>query len=446
MNQDHDVVPTWLVVLIALFGVILGSLLITFYLSYAQAKSLRAERDLIKTRLGKLQVQELDIKARIPLLDQALVERAKVLEDLARRDKQDRDAVEGPLDQAIRQSREEVVAGLKKTVETKKDLEGQAERAMGDLAQEERQFTTRQQENEAALRKYRQDIENRSREIERKQKDRRDHLLALDNEILEREKRVKELTDRIDTKTDELRSDGHLLQAHVTDGFVIINRGQNDDLPNGTRFVVFNRKAGQNYIKGEIEVVKVYPGMAECRVTSEKDANDPLVPGDHIHNTIYNPDETKVFVIAGDFELYTIPELTRFVTDAGGQVDADISSRTHYLVAGRKADKALAQASLNGVTIMSERQLLDFVKRPERFALTRGMTVAIAGDFSVVNRGVVEEFVKRHHGVVEGKVGDRTNMLIAGDNASEAVAQARLVGAIIIDQRQLAHLMSAGQP
>ena len=161
-----------------------------------------------------------------------------------------------------------------------------------------------------------------------------------------------------------------------------------------------------------------------------------------IHNSIYNPDETKVYVLSGNFDLYSHTELKRFIEDAGGQVDRGVTAKTHYLVAGTTgADEQLAIASANGVTVLSEQQLLEGIRRTERYEIQHGMTFALAGKFTVIQRGVVEEFIKNNGGVITNNIETGLSILIAGEGAANEISQAYLVGATVLNETQLTSLM-----
>ncbi|MFW5750323.1 MAG: BRCT domain-containing protein [Planctomycetota bacterium] len=443
MNPDR--VPPWLVALIVFFGLATAAGVITFQYFYAESTALITERRQTKVEVADARQAKDEFGQDVDPLNRLLLSRREEISRLERRNQEAAEIIGNSLEPRLREGLTQLKVDISSLQQTEDDLTGQAERAMADLKQEEDQYTSRQRENESALRKYREEVDELKQEIKRRKKAYREELAGIDANIREREKRVQELLNRIDIDADELISDGILLQARVSDGFVFINRGLNHDLRQRTRFVVFNRRAGENYIKGEIEVVKVYTGMSEARVIEEVDANDPIVAGDHIHNNIYNPHEQKVFVIKGDFDLYSREELRRFVEDAGGRVDKQISSQTHYLVAGSNADAALEQASLIGVTIMSERQLLDFVRRQDTYQFTQGMHFVLAGEFTEIDRGRVREFVDINGGVIQGAVDKDTDVVIAGENAVEAVTKARAMGAIIMNQQQFVHMMGQGE-
>ena len=58
---------------------------------------------------------------------------------------------------------------------------------------------------------------------------------------------------------------------------------------------------------------------------------------------------------------------TRFITEGGGVVQKELSTKTHYLIAGDNSKEALEEASKYGITILSEDQLIDFI-RPKQIS------------------------------------------------------------------------------
>jgi len=443
--MDNEHVPTWLVTLLVVFGCGTAAAFISFLIFHAEVATVREDLAETKERIGELRAEEGDLNDMIPQLEQQLEERRAKVRSLRRQDEDAIAAIEGNLipahDEALAAIREQYANRERKL----KDTLATAEQARGELIATLEQAVERERDNAEERRSLRAQVEERSRELEQFKRERIEAQLALEQSRDDRLERVQELLDRQNIHTEELVSDGRILQAKADDGFVVIDRGLEDNLRGYTRFLVFNRRGGRNRIKGEIEVIDIDAGISVARVLSEKDPNDPIIPGDHIHNNIYNPNETKIFVVAGVFHTYSQRELKRFIQDAGGKVEPAITQRTHYLVAGEEADEALQRAKLNGITILSEKQVLDLVRRPERFRLRKGMVFVLAGSFNNVDQGAVENFIKGNGGVIEGSVSEDTNVLIAGENAADAISQARLEGALIIHQDQLSHLMAGGQ-
>lgn len=208
-------------------------------------------------------------------------------------------------------------------------------------------------------------IKEESQGIESYQENVRGEFLALDRGNAKLEERVQELLDQQEISRAKLLADGKVLAARASEGFVVMDLGRKDGLRLGTVFKVFARSGGQNIVKGSVEVTKVGDNQSEGHVIEEISIAEPIIPGDSLHNPVFNPVETKVFVIDGIFRNFTKSELARFITDAGGVVEQNLSTKTHYLIAGANSETALSNASKFGITILSEDQLIDFIRPKE---------------------------------------------------------------------------------
>jgi NAD-dependent DNA ligase len=440
--MDKDV-PAWLVTLVAVFGFLTAITFVSFLHFHADLAAANEERTELLRKISDLKAEKGALTSLRPQIEQQIALRQARIQAQETADADERRAVTTQLLPAHDRS----VAAIDQVLETRTrqftTLLANTERHRQELTQVQQQALTNERAAEDERRELRAKIEEQSQRLEGLKRGHRDEILVLEQEVKERLGRVQELLDRRDVKTEEMVSDGQVLQARVTDGFVVINRGVEQDIHRGMRFTIFNRRGGENMVKGEVEVIDVETSLAVARVTNEADSNDPIIPGDHIYNPVYNPDEVKIYVIKGDFRKFSQPELARFIEDAGGVVEPDITRRTHYLVAGENADFALKEANLNGVTILSEDKLLAKVRTIDHFRIRRGMTFAIAGTFDVVDLDVVRRFVKNNGGILTPKVEDGTDVLLAGEDAAEAITAARLHGATVINQHQLVHLMGS---
>jgi len=443
--MDRNAAPAWLVVMLGFFVLTTFVSFGTFLYYFAESEGVQEQKEALEQEIEVLNVLTSRLPDERDALSQALQTRYLKDAELDQSDQDEINATKASLspkhDSALKMLQDlnqQKIARLKRLIQ-------EADEARGELKAAEENRLEAETSGQQERRRLRDKIEQVSVDIESKKKDQLTTILDLEKELKQREDRIQELLDRRETKVETITSDGQLLEARVDDGFVIINRGLYDDIRFAQRFVVFNRRGGKNVVKGQIEVIEVMPHVAVARVLQEVDRNDPLIPGDHIHNNIYNPDEVKIYVIAGDFEVYSPAELKQFIVETGGQVEREITAKTHYLVAGfQNADEALQQAALGGVTVLSEHQLLDVVRRTDRYEIERGMTYALAGDFTEVDRNVIEEFIIANGGVIDGDIGEETNILIVGENAAEAISEAYLHGVTVIDQTQLRALMIAG--
>ena len=437
--------PSWMYVLIILFAVTVAATIGSFLYFHGMAASTKEQ--LLNQREIR---QDLDNKKQLltvyeaTLADPILVRQDKIEAIKAGNNEQQVTINELLLPQhsaAVGEIRE----AIKQQLATMNRLLAEARQAQEDLQQELDNALVADKQAIQDRETLRDQVREQSQALEKKKKDNREVVLRLEREIAQREERVQELLARQDTTNLEFTSDGQLLRAHANSGFVIIDRGHVHQLLKGTRFVVYNRRGGRNIVKGEIVVDEVQSNIAICRIVAENDANDPLIPGDHIYNRVFRPDEIKNFVVVGSFEHFNAKEISTIIEEGGGKVDDALSNRTHYLVAGDgpDAERALAQASLLGVVVLSEDQAVEFMRQPLRFAVRKGMTFVLAGDFQEVPESVIRSFIQARGGIVETSIKSGLHVLIAGSGAADDIAAARMAGAKIIGEDQLRHLVSA---
>jgi len=309
-----------------------------------------------------------------------------------------------------------------------------------ELHQEEDRALALERDLDERRLRAREQLQILSRELEQLRREGRNQTGELDNRVEELDERILQLSEQRELNNRELKSDGQVLAARATDGFLVIDRGHQHSLRKGMRFTVYNRRGGRHVIKGQVEVVEVDARTAVCRVLEELDGNDPLIPGDHLHNPVYNPTETKIFVLAGDFTQFSRDELARFITESGGRVDRQLSTSSDYLVAGGRAEAALEQASKLGIAILSEGQVLELVRYKPSSLIGAGVTVTLRGKFTTVSAGRIETFVKNSGGSITGRLDQNTQVLIAGEGAEADIATAKSLGLIVVDQAQFTHL------
>ncbi len=445
MNRE---IPIWMILLITLFGITTVSTFGALLFTHGQKSSRREALVRLATRRANLIDQENRLAEKVKALKNT--ERVEPLPPIpARKEqlewmKQKIAENRADIETSLMSENENLLAIIDESIATQArkfaSAYRQCKEARENLATEEtnaRKTELRIDEDRQTLRDQ---VATKARELEEYKRLKRDEIKVLDDKIATLDARNQELVDRADIQKDDLISDGKLLEARASHGFVIINRGIEDNLRRGTTFTVYNRRGGKNFRKGKIEVMTLYPHMAECRVLEETEANDPLIPGDHIHNAIYNPDEVKIFVVKGVFESYSPEELKYFIRSVGGRVDNEVTVQTHYLVVGKDAEDSIREAKLRGVTILSEAKLLDFVRTPARGRIRRGMTFVLRGDFKAVEPAAVIEFIRSSGGVVSEEIDHRVDALIAGQNCTDAIIAARASGIDVILEEDLINL------
>lgn len=431
--------PGWLKGLIIVFGC---TTVLTFglflYRHAEDAAVYERYRDLVSER-DRLNLYVARLRPQVQPLEQAIGVRRQKIAAIAATESQSREDItrivaEGGV------ARAGIEAAVQAESKKYDQLLTDARARRLELHQEEDRALALERDLDERRLRTREQLQILSRELEQLKREARNQNKDLDSRIDELTERITQLTEQRELNNRELRSDGQVLAARATDGYLVIDRGHQHGLRMGTKFTVFNRRGGRHVIKGQIEVVEIDSRTAVSRVLEEVDSNDPLIPGDHIHNPVYNPAETKIFVLAGDFTRFSKEELARFIVDAGGRVDHELSTATDYLVAGGRADAALAQASKLGISILSEGQALELVRYSPKFLIAEGMTAVLRGKFNQVSAGRIESFIEKSGGQITGRLDSNAQVLIAGEGAEEDIATARSLGLIIVDQSQFSHL------
>lgn len=358
--------PTWLVALLVVLSVAAALTFSLFVFRHAQQAALRNQYVVIKEiELPALRSRQGAITSQVPVLDKAILarrERATATEGVEKTWSADLDRL--VQDNKVRMG--EIGEATRKEVRAYADLMREAPERRVEVAKEEERSYVQEHDADENRRKLREEIEVVARKVELEKKQARGEVLKLDSHIVELEDRVRFLTNQFDMESREMRPDGMLAAADsASAGFVVIDKGHLQNLRRGTRFTVFTQRAGKNVVKGQIEVVKVEERQSICRVLLEKDRNDPFIDGDKIHNPVWDPDRIKSFAIRGDFKAFSKSELERFIHEGGGTVDSDLKNGTDYLVAGANAERWTELAVKLGVSILSEDQLLDFIRPQE---------------------------------------------------------------------------------
>ncbi len=356
--MDATRTPGWMIGLLVIFSLAAATTFGLFLFRHAQKAAafevhnqLTHEVKWLREQLGRVEAEVAPLENQIALrrvLAKTLKDAdAQAVDDVGRLVSQNQIHVKA-LEEAVR-----------KQTQTYQDLLRDAKERRTELASEETRAFANEKDFDDRRATIRTKIEGLSQEIEQVKKLGRKVNAERDLRIVELEDRVRELTQQRDFNTKELRPDGQLLQASTSDGYVILNIGQAQHLRKGTRFTVYNRRAGVVVYKGVIEVTRVEERLATARVLEETDKNDPLLPNDFITNPVYNPDKIIGFAIRGDFAKYSKDELKRFIIENGGRYDDELSVNTDFLVAGQRAQTALEQAVKLGISILSEEQLIE---------------------------------------------------------------------------------------
>lgn len=441
--MSDTVTPGWLKGLIIVFSATSAIAFGLYLYRHSEDASLKeryrnllVERDQLRLYVPKLRAPLEGAPS--PLDNQVLIRRTK-LSELSAAEEQaigDSQRIVGEASTHQQEAAKLMQAEAKKYAQLLDD----AKNRRNELGVEEKRALDLERDLDERRVRLRQDLEVASRELETLKRQSRNTNVVADTRIAELDSRITELTQQRELNNRELRADGRILASRATDGFVVIDRGQDHNLRKGTRFTVFNRRGGKPVVKGSVEVVEVEARMAVCRVTDEVNANDPLIPGDMVHNPVYNPDDVKTFVIKGDFAIYSAEEIARFVTESGGKVDKELTTTSDYLIAGGRAEEELAKASKLGVSVLSEQQAIELVRPRSRELLGQGVVVVLKGRFTAVSAGTIESLIERSGGRVAGSIEPGVTMLIAGENAADDIAKARALGIKVVDHANFTYL------
>ncbi len=442
--------PNWLVSLLVIFSLAAIAVFGLYIFRHTQRASLDEQHEMLKAQLVPMREAAAHVEDRIPPLEKNILNRRALL---------------APLDTFEGTNRADVDRALTTNGATLKTNEGLQDKAMSAFAdamkeaperrqelgrEEERSYTT-ERDNDDRRRQLREDVEKQSQTIEVQKKKWRGEKAVLDDRIDELEGRVRQLTNQLDTSNREFKIDGNILASEAADGFVVIGLGFAEHLRSGTKFAVFNRRAGKIVVKGQILVTEVREHVSTARVLSEADRNDPLVKGDHLHNPVYDPEHIRSFAVRGDFKRFSRTEITRFIQESGGTVDNDLAVNVDFLVAGSNAPADLDQATKLGMSILSEDQLLEFLRfdaRPSTstwaFILAsckEGKRFGFAGNFTAVNESTARKAIERNGGKTSSGVSKDYVALIVGEGAESEMAEARKLGIPVIDQAQFARIV-----
>lgn len=442
--------PSWLVGMLVIFALAAAAVFGLFLYRHAEATTLAEQHTLLASQLEPLRLKAAAQEDAIKPLETQIVQRRALLQPI--------DGYEGT-------NRADVDRALTNNGATLKTNEALQTKAIGAFAdamkeaperrqevgrEEERAFTT-ERDNDERRRQLREDVEKQSQTLEDQKKKWRGEKSVLDDRIAELESRVRQLTNQLDSSNREFKADGQILASEAKDGFVVIDRGFAHQLRSGTKFTVFSKRGGKVVVKGQLQVTDVKERISTARVLKELDGNDPLIQGDLLHNPVYDPEHVRSFAIRGDFRRFSRTELARFIQESGGKLDNELSINVDFLVAGSNAGADLNQATKLGMSILSEDQLLDFLKYDARPSTTtwayilaackEGKRFGFAGTFTAVDEGVAKRAIERNGGRTSGGVSEGYAALVVGTGADDEMAKAIKLGVPVIDQIQFARIV-----
>ena len=164
-----------------------------------------------------------------------------------------------------------------------------------------------------------------------------------------------------------VKPDGEILNVSEELGKAWISLGTKSKLRRGLVFDVFAyQKGGKRISKGRVEVLKVEDDFSEVAVLENLDRFNPISAGDQITSPFFDQDDVPHFVFAGEAATngkYSVEEMVRKIELFGGVVSTSVALDTDFVVAvkGYEETEEYGLARDLGVTILRERELLDFI-------------------------------------------------------------------------------------
>ncbi len=194
--------------------------------------------------------------------------------------------------------------------------------------------------------------------------------LSISQNLLQRSKdRIEELKREIvrEQTFAMVEPDGEVIRVSEELGKAWISVGTKDRMRRGLVFDVFAyQKGGKRISKGKIEVLSVEEDFSEVAILENVDRFDPISSGDMITSPFYDSEEIPTFVFAGENATngrYSIEDMVRKIQLFGGVVSQEVALDTDFVVAvkGYEDTSEYDLARDLGVTILREKQLLDFI-------------------------------------------------------------------------------------
>ena len=442
--------PSWMVGLLVIFSLAATAVFGLYLYRHAERAGLDEQHAQLAAEVIPMREAAAHFEDSIPPLDKQIQDRRALLQPLDTYESTNRADVDRALTNNGATLKSNEALQNKAIAAFTEVMKEAPERRLEVGREEERAFGT-ERDNDERRRQLREDVEKQSQTLEGQKKKWRGEKGVLDGRIDELEGRVRQLTNQLDTSNREFKTDGTILASEARDGFVVIDRGYSHQLRSGSKFTVFTRRGGKIVVKGQIQVTEVKERISTARVLEEKDGNDPLIVGDLLHNPVYDPDHVRSFAIRGDFNRFSRTELTRFVLESGGKLEQQLSVNVDFLVAGANAQTDLDQATKLGMSILSENQLLDFLKYDERPSTTtwdfilaackEGKRFGFAGTFTAVDESTARRAIERNGGKTSHGVGEGYAAVVVGAGAEDVMAEARELGVPVIDQRQFARVV-----
>lgn len=294
--------------------------------------SRKPEISAIKTRIGGLNTKYPDIQDSDATLEKLLVR----FDDMVAADQGKYSDVQANL--ATAQAAERSAHDLATSTATEKDKT--IAQLQGDVKAEQNRGSENAKKSQDTIDALRNQVSELEAQQQKLAADAKKEKNLLENMILAREAKIREIEDRNHLVREKDTSDGEVVDVSISTGIGYINAGFRQGIKPGMRFKVFEYlKGGEKHWKGELQVREVEEGMSSANILSSLDFANPVKKGDQISSPIYDRDRPPVFAFVGELTgRYSKDELTRLLAMQGAHVASSVSVDVDFLVVGAKSD------------------------------------------------------------------------------------------------------------
>ncbi len=273
--------------------------------------------------------------------------------------REENERLEQELAQA-RQARDDALADLQAEVARVEALQASHQETIAALNSELDSYASRLDEYRASVESTVEQNNTRVEEIRagasETEANLRDQIASLEQEVLVQQEVIDDLRAERTSETLKPADEAALVDARVigTDaprGQVVIDVGRDKRVVLGMTFEVYSDAASirpgpdGEYPRGKatIEVIRIDPTSALCRIVRENRGN-PIVVGDASANAVYDPNKTYTFVVFGNFDAdrdgVATPQERRSIASLvggwGGNVVDELTGDVDFLVLGQR--------------------------------------------------------------------------------------------------------------
>lgn len=270
-------------------------------------------------------------------------------------------------DQDAKSWHEQVRAQTEANRKMKERLEVQISELRENVREIEAEKSAAEQRHKAEISRLLAQIEQLRTEKEESDKKHNMEVAALRSEIAEKKRRIKDILKKPPKTLMWCDPDGEILLADNRHGYCWVNLNRRHGIQVGNIFEVFRYiKGGRRKRKGRIEIKKVEDLLSKAAIIETVDPeDDPVVKGDHIISPLFDKEETKEFVFAGELinPIYSKADVKRMIEEMGGKVVSEVSVETDFLVLGKGAEdtEEYTKALDLRIVIMLEKELFKYL-------------------------------------------------------------------------------------